>query len=327
MISFFCFCLDCTSIVTYSVAFNTNHGKKKNRSFSSPSSPVPTRPSALSSLSTAPTFDTSGSESESESYSDSDSSLAVEDFTHFGYASPVANHLARPIPAIPMFFRGGVFGSGRRERTKQPLSTLEASGTYAKVRDTQSALAAVSIIDKSKRNEFLDVERSADPYDRSMAEDDARSYYTNPKNREYYRRIKTLQGVQRATTIQMGGDALLQQSEGKIANVGNGLLVVRESVKVGDVTLRKGDHLECISDHQVFNKTSMREHKLLDALSEAYSFNAARDAYRRPSGYTTPVQLEPTIGSDGTPAFYASSSSAPASIREASSPYRGVKQE
>lgn len=227
-----------------------------------------------------------------------------------------------------MFFRGGVFGSGRRDRTKQPLSTLaEASGTYAKVRDTQSALAAVSIIDKSKRNEFLDVERSADPYDRSMAEDDARSYYTNPKNREYYRRIKTLQGVQRATTIQMGGDALLQQSEGKIANVGNGLLVVRESVKVGDVTLRKGDHLECISDHQVFNKTSMREHKLLDALSEAYSFNAARDAYRRPSGYTTPVQLEPTVDSEGAPTFYASSSSAPASIREASTPYRGIKRE
>lgn len=196
---------------------------------------------------------------------------------------------------------------------------------FNRVKEKQSALAAISVIDKSKRNEFLGVERSVDPYDRALESDDARSYYTNPKNREYYRRIRTLQSVSRPTTIQMGGETLLQNSEGKIANIGNGLLVVRESVTVNGVSLRKGDHLECISDNQVFNKTSMREHKLLDALSEAYSFNSARDAYRRPDGYTEPTTIEPGLTKDGDPAFYAGSASAPKKVLEQSTPYRGLK--
>lgn len=202
--------------------------------------------------------------------------------------SPFPNHILRTVPVMSSFFGPGAFGVARRGRA--PMSqVVDTEGTFAKVKDQASAKAALGVVSPSKQREFLGVERSVDPYDREMEQDDARGYYTNPKNREYYRRIKTLQSVSRPTTISMGGEALLTASAGNIANVGNGRLVVRESGNYGGTMFKKGDHLECISDHQVFNKTAMREHKLLDALAEAYQFNAQRDAYRRPEGYTAPT--------------------------------------
>lgn len=193
------------------------------------------------------------------------------------------------------FFGAGVFGVARRDRGAMSGKThVDDDDMFGMVKDKAAAKAALGVISASKQREFLGVERSVDPYDREMEQDDARGYYTNPKNREYYRRIKTLQGVSRPTTISMGGEALLTASAGNISNVGNGLLLVRESGTYGGTLFRKGDHLECISDHQVFNKTAMREHKLLDALAEAYQFNSQRDAYRRPEGYTEPTGVADT---------------------------------
>lgn len=204
------------------------------------------------------------------------------------------------------FFGPGSFGVARKNRT--PMSRLtDTEGMFTKVKDETAAKAALGVISPSKQREFLGVERSVDPYDREMEKDDARGYYTNPKNREYYRRIKTLQGVSRPTTISMGGEALLTASAGNIANVGNGRLVVRESGNYGGTMFKKGDHLECISDHQVFNKTAMREHKLLDALAEAYQFNAQRDAYRRPDGYTSPTGVADATHLAASPASPATS--------------------
>lgn len=216
-----------------------------------------------------------------------------------------------------MFFGGLQFGGDRAKRSKK--ADMAEGSMYEKTYSKASALSALSQISGSKRQEFLGVERSADPYDRTMSEEDARSYYTNPKNREYYRRMKTLQSVSRVTTIQMGGEELINRAAGAVVNVGNGNLLVRETVRLGDVTLKKGDHLECMSDHQVFNKTSMREHKLLDALAEAYQYNAARDGYRRPGGYTTPTAVDPSDD------FNAAARSAPEAIARMSTPYKREK--
>lgn len=154
--------------------------------------------------------------------------------------------------------------------------------------DKAQGKAALGQIDGSQRDEFLNIEKSADPFDRAMQTDDPRGYYTNKKARKYYKNIKSLQLVERPTTIQMGGEQLLTAAAGSIANLGNGMLVCRETVRLGGGVIRRGDRLECITDAQVFNKTAMREQKILSRYAESYQMESARDAYRHPVGLTGP---------------------------------------
>lgn len=165
---------------------------------------------------------------------------------------------------------------------------MPVSEGVSAVLDKAQGKAALGQIDGSQRDEFLNVEKSADPFDRAMQTDDPRGYYTNKKARKYYKNIKSLQLVERPTTIQMGGDTLLTTAAGAIANLGNGMLVCRETVKIGGGTIRRGDRLECITDAQVFNKTAMREQKILSRYAESYQMESARDAYRHPVGLTGP---------------------------------------